>query len=122
MIRELPESSGRILGVEISDRVSLEAEKAWIRRIEEVMEEYGSFSVLVVLVGPVRWTPDAFMLDLKWLLTHQIEIDRIAVVTDSKLMKVFMASDIPFAKLVGIGEKRFDPTQLAEAWAWVRGQ
>ena len=122
MIRELPESEGKVLGVEITGKVTAEEERAWIRRIEEILEEYASFSALVVLKEGARWSLKANWEDLKWLMSHQIEIDRIAVVCDSAGWKSWITLDIPFANLMGIGEKTFKTTEMAEAWAWVRGE
>lgn len=122
VIRELPESEGKVLGFEIAGKVTQEEERAWIDRIEQVLEEYGSFSALIILGEGVRWTMRANWEDFKWLMSHQIEIDRIAVVSDSVGWKSWLAMDIPFAKLMGIGEKTFKSTELAEAWAWVRGE
>lgn len=122
MIRELPESAGSVLGVEITGKVTAEEERAWISRLNAVIEEYGSFSALVILNEGASWTLKANWEDLKWLLSHQIQIDRIAIVCDSTGWKSWITLDIPFAKLVGIGEKTFKTSELTEAWAWVRGE
>jgi hypothetical protein len=86
------------------------------------MARHGSISALVVMGEGARWTPEAALRDLKWLLGHQIEIDRVAVVSDSRRWKVFTELDSLFAKLVGIRERHFTPDRLDEAWAWVRGE
>ncbi len=49
MIKELPESEGSVLGVEITSKVSLEEEKEWIERFEKVIKKRGKISALVVL-------------------------------------------------------------------------
>ena len=122
MIRELPGSEGRYIGVEVAGRVTLDEEEAWIRRMDEAMERFGSISALVVMGEGVRWEAKAALKDLKWLLGHQIEIDRVAVVSDKQRWKFFTDLDSLFGKLVGIREKHFTPDRLDEAWAWVRGE
>lgn len=122
MIRELPGSEGRFIGVEVGGHVSLGEEEVWIRRLDEAMERYGSISALVVMGEGIHWEAKAALKDLKWLLGHQIEIDRVAVVSNSRRWKVLTDLDSLFAKLVGIREKHFTPDRLDEAWAWVRGE
>jgi hypothetical protein len=86
------------------------------------MKRYGTVAALVVMGEGARWTPDAALTDLKWLLGHQIEIDRVAIVSDSARWKAATKLDTLFAKLVGIRERHFTPDRLDEAWEWVRGE
>lgn len=120
MIKELPESGGSALGFEVTGKVSLEEEKEWIGRIEKEIEKYKKVSVLVVLADQARWGIEAGLEDLKWVMTHMKQLDKIAVVSDSNVWKWLVALDSPFAKMVGIKEKHFQQSEIAAAWKWVK--
>ena len=120
MIKELPESEGSVLGVKITSKVSLEEEKKWIERIEKLIEKHGKVSALVVLGKQASWGIEAGIEDLKWIMTHMKQINKIAIVSESSVWKWLVTLDSPFAKLVGISEKQFDPSRISEAWIWIK--
>lgn len=120
MIKELPESNGPILGFEISGKVTLEEEEAWIRKFEAAIAEHGKVSVVAVLNEGAGWGIQAGLADIKFCLSHMKSLNKIAIVTDSSVWKWLIKADAQFAKLVNIGEKHFETAQLADAWAWVR--
>lgn len=120
MINELPGSEGSVLGFEITSKVSLTEEKAWIARIEKVLSEHEKISVLVILDEQAGWGIDAGIEDLKWIMSHMKQIKKIAIVSERPVLKWLVAIDSQFAKLVGIGEKHFELSQLADAWSWVK--
>jgi hypothetical protein len=120
MINELPSSEGSVLGFEITSKVSLAEEKAWITRIEKALSEHEKISVLVILDEKAGWGIDAGIEDLRWIMTHMKKINKIAIVSERPVLKWLIAVDSQFAKLVGIGEKYFELSQLADAWSWVK--
>ena len=120
MITKLQQSEGPVLGVEITGKVSLEEEKAWIAQFDGLIEQHGKVSALVVLGEEASWGIEAGLEDLKWLMTHLKQLNRIAVVSHSTVWKWLIAIDSPFAQLVGINEKHFEPSQIEAAWAWVK--
>lgn len=120
MIRELPESEGAVLGVEVVGKVTLEMEKAWIEKIDAVVREHGKVSALVYLHDDAAWGVKAGIEDLKWLMTHMKNMDKVAVVSDSKVWKWLITIDSKFAKLAGIGEKHFETADMAAAWKWLK--
>jgi len=120
VIKELPESTGSVIGVEITGKVTLEEEEAWIAKFESAIAEHSKVSALVILGEEAGWGLKAGLADLKWIMTHMKNINKIAIVTDSKVWKWLITADAQFAKLVNIGEKHFGTDQLAEAWDWVK--
>jgi hypothetical protein len=120
MIKELPKSAGAALGFEITGKVTLEEEKEWIARFDAAIAEHGQVSGLVVLGEKAGWGVKAGLEDLKWLMTHMKKLHKIAIVSDSQLWKWLITVDAQFAKLMHIGEKHFETSQLAEAWAWLK--
>lgn len=120
MINELPESEGSVLGVEITSKVTLEEEKEWVERFDKAIEEHGEVSALVVLGEDAGFGIKAGIEDLKWILKNLKKLNKIAVVSESKVWKWLIALDSPFASLVGISEKHFEPSEIAGAWSWVK--
>lgn len=122
MIKLLPNSHGAVIGFEITSKISLEEEKEWISKIEQVIAEYGSVSVLVVLDKEAGWGIKAGVEDLKWIMTHMNKLNKVAIVSESYVLKWLVTVDSQFAKLVGIGEKYFESEQIDEAWAWIKSK
>lgn len=121
MIKELPENEGSSLGFEVTGKVSLEEEKEWIENIEKAITKHKKVSVLVILGEQAGWGVDSGIEDLKWIMTHMKQLNKIAIVSESTVWKWLVALDSPFAKLVGISEKHYEPSKIAEAWAWIKG-
>ncbi len=120
MIKKLPESEGSYLGFEVTGKVSLEEELEWIGKFEEAIKVHGRVSALVVLGEQASWGVKAGLEDLKWVMTHLNQVNKIAIVSESKVWKWLIALDSPFAKLVGISEKHFELPDIADAWAWIK--
>ncbi len=120
MIKELPESEGSAIGFEITSKVSLEEEKEWIEKIEKAIEEHGKVSVLAVLGEEASWGIKAGIEDLKWIMKNMKKLNKIAVVSESNIWKWLVALDSPFAKMVGISEKHYEPSKIADAWKWIK--
>ena len=120
MITQLPESEGHVLGVRISGKVSLEMEREWIGKLEKVIEEHGKSNILIFLDKHAAWGLKAGIEDLKWILANMKKIGKIAIVADSHCWKWYVALDSPFGKVVGIGEKYFDPAEIDATWKWLK--
>ncbi|MGA1621965.1 MAG: STAS/SEC14 domain-containing protein [Synechocystis sp.] len=119
MITKLPESHDSVLGVKITGKVSEAEELEWIAHFDNLVEQYGKVSGLVILGEQAHWGVKAGYEDLKWLITHWDKLNRIAIVSDSMVWKWLVAIDSPFAKLFGIKEKHFEGSDIDAAWAWV---
>ena len=120
MIKELPETEEHILGIKITGKISLEMEMEWIDRCDKIVKEYGRINILVFLDEHARWGIKAGIEDLKWALTHMKVIKKVAIVSDSDFWRWYVALDRPFGKIVGIDEKYFEPTEIANAWKWIK--
>jgi hypothetical protein len=120
MITQLSESEGHVLGVRISGKVSSEMEKEWIGKLEKVIKKHGKINILILLDKQATWGLKAGIEDLKWILTNMKEICKIAIIADSHFWKWYVALDSPFGKVVGIGEKYFNPAEMDAAWKWIK--
>jgi len=121
MIKELPQSKDPVLGFEVTGKVSVEEKQNLISRVEGALKKHDKVSALVVLGEKASWGVKAGIQDLKWLLTHMDDLDRIAIVSDSKVWEWLIKIDSKFAKMAGIKEKHFETDDLDDAWEFVRG-
>jgi len=60
--------------------------------------------------------------DLEWAIKPLTNMNKLAIVSDSKVLKWLVAIDSPFGKLAGISEKHFDRDNLSAAWDWIKVQ
>ncbi len=115
----LPRSQGVVLGVKISGKIDIDQEKNLIAKAEEMIEDQGKISVLVVLGDHVGVSFEAAKADIRWVLANMQHLNKIAIVTDSKLLAALVAIDATFARMVGIQEKHFDRDEIDIAWHWI---
>jgi len=120
MIKMLAESEDSVLGFEITGKVTLKEEKEWISKFDDAIEKHGQVSALVILGDEASWGIKAGIEDVKWIITHMKKLHRIALVSDSNVWQWLVKIDSYFAKMVGIGEKYFDSSEIDKAWAWVK--
>lgn len=120
MINELPESKGATIGIEVSGKVSPEEENKWIGVFDKLIEEHGDINVLVKLDGRIKFGVEVAFSDLKWTCKNIKNMNKLAIVSESKILSLLVAADSPFGKLVGVSERHFESSKLADAWKWVK--
>ncbi|MFT7371722.1 MAG: hypothetical protein ACI9T9_000401 [Oleiphilaceae bacterium] len=120
MIKKLLESEGAIIGIEVSGIIDSEEENLWIEIFDKLIEDHGRINILVLLNGKINYGSGAVYDDLKWTLKNMQYINKLAIVSESNILAWLFAADSPFAKIVGIGEKHFETSQLQDAWRWVK--
>ena len=120
MITELPESHDAVLGFEIKGKVTPEQEKEWLAKFEQAIQQHEKLNILLFLGDHAAWGIESGYEDIKWILKHYKNFNKVAVVSESTIWKWFVALDSPFAKLVGIDEKHFKPAQIDDAWEFVK--
>lgn len=120
MINKLPQSEGNTIGLVVSGKVDSEEENTWIAMMNQLIAEHGKVNVLVQLDGRLQYAADAAYDDLKWMFKHVKNLNKIAIVADSKVLGALVAVDSVFAKMMGIGEKYFDSSELTDAWSWIK--
>ncbi|MBE0583440.1 MAG: STAS/SEC14 domain-containing protein [Desulfofustis sp.] len=121
LIKELPGSKGNLLALEITGRISSEQEKALIGKANRIVQEYGKIRVLAMLDEGARWGVKAGIEDLKWCMAHMKNIEKLAIVSSSSVWKWLVTIDGFFAGIIGIGEKHFQPSDIEDAWKWIKG-
>jgi len=120
MIRKLSESEGATIGIEVSGKIDIEQENQWIEIFNKLIAEHDNINILILLDGKINFGVDVVYEDLKWTFKHLKNMNKLAFVSNSKVLGWLVAADSPFGKLAGVNEKHFESSRLPEAWSWVK--
>ena len=120
MIIKLPESEGATIGVEVRGKIDAAEENEWIKIFDDLIHEYGTINILVLLDGKISYGVDAAYDDLKWTFKNLKHMNKLAIVSNSHVLGWLVAADSPFGKLAGISEKHFETSHIQDAWRWVQ--
>ena len=120
MIKELSRSKDNNLAFEINGKVSLEDEKLWIARLDDIIDTHEKLNVMIVLGENASWGLEAGLADIKWISQHMDKFNKIAIVAESDVWKWLIQADSFFAKFIGIKELYFNMSNIDAAWAWVQ--
>jgi hypothetical protein len=93
--------------------------ETFVPAVEERIKEVGKIKVLFVMEDFKGWTAGALWEDVKFDLMHWRDIERLALVGESKWEKGMAAFCKPFTKA---HVKYFDHAQLAEAREWIAAE
>ena len=124
MIEVLPESSGKVLGVRASDRLTDDDYRdVWLPKLEEILEAQGAIRILMHMDDNYRgWTAGAMWEDAKFGLKHigsvlKGAVEKVALEGGSDWA---MKSVELFGYLVPGEVEKFASTELDDAWRWIR--
>jgi hypothetical protein len=116
MIKQLPSSSEKVVGFELSGKLHDEDYKTFVPAIDAVIAKQGKARVLAHFHDFQGWDLHAMWDDVKFATTHCTSIDRIALVGEKKWEEWMAKVCKPFtmAKV-----RYFDASQIGDAWAWL---
>lgn len=110
---------GKVLEVTISGKLTKADYEAFTPEVERLIAAYGKLRMLVEMRDFHGWELSAVWEDLKFDVHHYADIQKLALLGESKWEKGMAAFCKPFTK----AEIRSFPTsEKAEAEAWLRGQ
>jgi hypothetical protein len=114
MYRKLPESSGRVLGYVIEDRLTRDEVEEMQEQLRAAMDRHGSVRLLVRAAEMEVVEPSAVWQDLKMTPDYVRNIERLAIVGDERWHEWA-------AKLTDtVAQARFfEPAAMDQAWTWV---
>ena len=117
MIEQLPESSGKILGFQMSGKLHDEDYKTFGPVVEAAVAANGKVRLLALFRDFQGWDIHALWDDIKFSTKHCLDIERIALVGEKTWEKWMAKVCKPFtmAKI-----RYFDAAQVTAAWAWLR--
>ncbi|MEX2307465.1 MAG: STAS/SEC14 domain-containing protein [Pirellulales bacterium] len=117
MSLELTETTeGRILEVHVTGKLDQETYKRFVPITEARIQAYGKIRILLVLHNFHGWNAGALWEDIKFDLKHFNEIERLAIVGETKWQKGMAVFCRPFttARI-----KYFDHSELDAAREWI---
>ena len=114
MIEMLDQSRENVLGFRIGGTITAEEEEKWIEMFDAPLSKYDKLNILIELDKHTGWTLKAAFEDYRWVSKHAKNIDKLAVVCESKVWEWLITMD---SKLLRIDEKHF--SDIDEAWDYV---
>jgi hypothetical protein len=102
--------------VRATGKLTKEFYENFVPVIEEQIKQFGKVRLLFVMLDFHGWTAGALWEDLKFDLKHWRDLDRLALVGDSKWEQSMATFCKPFTKAT---VKYFDETRLEEARTWL---
>ena len=114
-VTELDE--GKLIQVDLTGKLSGEDYEHFVPLVEQKIQQFGKVKMLVVLQDCHGWDASALWDDIKFDAKHFRDIERLALVGDSRWEKGMAVFCKPFtsAKV-----KYFDISELAAAREWVQ--
>jgi hypothetical protein len=109
-------STGKLLHVKVTGKLTKEAYESFAPLVNEQIEEHGKVRILFEMHDFHGWTAGALWEDLKFDFKHWKDIERLAIVGESRWEAGMAVFCKPFttAKI-----QYFDHAKLDEAKAWI---
>jgi hypothetical protein len=109
-------STGKFLHVKVSGKLTKDAYETFAPMVDEQIQEHGKIRILFETHDFHGWTAGALWEDLKFDFKHWKNIDRLAIVGESKWEEGMAVFCKPFtaAKI-----QYFDHSKLDEAKSWL---
>jgi hypothetical protein len=109
---------GKTVEVTVTGKLTHEDYQLFVPVIEELISEHGKLSVLVIMHDFHGWHPAALWDDIRFDAKHFRDIEKLAIVGETKWEQGMAAFCKPFTT----AEVRyFDHTQLSQAKDWLLG-
>lgn len=119
MYKLLSRSSGNVIGIQFSGKLTHAQYKEVLPIINERISEYGNIRVLLELNHFEGWDLRAALDDIFFKIKHHGNIERLALVTDTSEDEWAALVDQPFGRLPVGKEKIFKASQINKAWEWL---
>ena len=110
-------ASQNVLEVEVNGKLTKEAYAEFVPLTEKLIEQYGKVRLLVLLHDFHGWDAGALWEDLKFDFKHFNDIERLAIVGETKWEKGMSVFCKPFTRAAIM---YFDASTLKNAQDWVR--
>jgi len=111
------ESSGKLLTVQLSGKLTKEDYEQFVPRVDAAIKQNGKVRILVQMHDFHGWELGALWEDMKFDAKHFSDIERLALVGESKWEAGMAAFCKPFTSA---SIRYFDQSKAAEAETWIR--
>lgn len=107
---------GNVLEIQATEKFTHADYQKFVPEFERLTKKYGKINLLFEMVNFHGWDATAVWDDLKFNLKHFSQIDRLAMVGNKKWEQGMANFCAPFTHA---DVRFFDPTQFADARAWL---
>ena len=117
MIALKEDAGGKLLTVQMSGKLEKQDYEQFVPQVEALIKQHGKVRILLSMHDFHGWEASALWEDIKFDVQHFRDIERLAMVGDSKWEAGMAAFCKPFTTAT---IKYFDHSKLAEAESWIR--
>lgn len=110
-------AGSNVVEVGLTGKLATEDYEMFVPEIERLIKEYGKIRILLKLIDFHGWTAGAIWEDIKFDVKHFNDIERLAIVGDSKWEKGMAVFCKPFTTA---DIRYFDISNIKEAKQWIR--
>jgi hypothetical protein len=110
------ENGGKILVVHVSGKLAAADYADFVPEFERLVRQYGKLRVLFDMVGFHGWEGGALWEDIKFDIKHFADIERLAMVGETRWQQGMAKFCKPFTKAM---IRYFDHADAAEARKWL---
>lgn len=111
------QDGGKVLAVHVSGKLAKEDYEHFVPEFERLVKEHGKLRVLFEMTGFHGWEGGALWEDIKFELKHFSDIERLAMVGETKWQHGMAVFCKPFTTA---SIRYFDHANAAEAEKWLR--
>lgn len=112
-------STGKMLHVKVTGKLTKEAYELFAPVVDEQIHEHGKLRILFEMHDFHGWTAGALWEDIKFDFKHWKDIERLAIVGESKWEKGMAVFCKPFTAAT---IQYFDHDNLKDAKAWIESE
>ena len=112
-------TTGKVTHVKVSGKLTKEAYETFVPVVDQQIKEHGKLRILFEMHDFHGWSAGALWEDLKFDFKHWKDIERLAIVGESKWEAGMAVFSKPFtaAKI-----QYFDHSKLVEAKSWIESE
>lgn len=118
-LHRLPESAGRVLGYRINGTLHATDYETFDLDVVDVVARHGGVRLLLHLDDLAGIEPAAVLADFRFGQEHGSEVERLAIVGDSRLASLAAEFSRPFYAQAA---RHFEAADLEAAWQWLTQQ
>jgi hypothetical protein len=115
MIEQLSRSTGSVVGLRVAGTVTTEDYERLVPDLERVIAEHGELNLFCRFDGMEGIEPGAIWEDAQFYAHNVSDLARLAVVKD----RDWQGALARIGSLFGVETRVVDPSEEAEAWAWL---
>ena len=109
-------TTDRLLEVHLTGKLTKEFYEDFVPKVEEQIAQHGKLRILLIMHDFHGWTAGALWEDLKFDMKHWKDIERLAMVGESKWQHGMSVFCKPFTKAT---VRYFDQAEIDEARQWI---